>query len=319
MPLPTLQAPPAMVSPAPDAKEAEAALLEAFDYDQAPPPDPKLKGAPALAYRWLHAAATFDPSQGTPSHPFASGQDRKEAEALLHLMKASKEQLGVELKALPLRTSGTALALWRWGQVQVRRGTFDGPLRQLWEDRLLTSGPNLTRGYALRHALCWALADKNDARLASVRSKVGSTSEETLKGFQMLFGLLGNPSPSLRLWSLPGLEYHDLRLDQLGANRVWVHSMDQSPLPELPSSTVWIIPSGSGGLDERDASLPEALAAEAQALAERLKSSGRVAQFAPSQSDFGRLGLNWFPILIDLNGKGEIQSIRMGDAAPTAP
>jgi len=317
--LPPMQTPPTLIAPAPSAQEAEAALLEAFDYDLALPTEPKLKGAAALKYRWLRATATFDPTRELPANPFAAGRERQEAEALRHLLKAPKDQLEGELKALPIRTSGTALALWRWGQIQVRAGAFQGALRRLWEDRLLSAGSVLTRGYGLRHALCWALAEQDEARFSSVRSAAGTTSEETIKGFQRLFGLLGGPSPMLRLWALPAMEYHDLRLDQLGSTRVWICPAEPAALPDLPPGTAWIIPSATADLSERDASLSEGLLTEGRALAVRLQGTGRSAQLAPSRAAFENLGLAWFPILIELDAKGDIRTIRMGDAAPDRP
>jgi len=319
MPLPALQTPPAIVAPSPQAQEAEAALLEAFDYDAPLPATPKLKGSAALAYRWLHAAASFNPARELPAIPFATGRERKEAEALRQLLKAPKTKLGAALRDLPMRTSGTALALWRWGQIQVRAGAFDTALRRAWEDRLVSAGPLLTRGYGLRHALCWALAEQDEARFSAVRSIAGSGQEDLLKGFQRLFGLLGGPSPDLRLWALPSLAYQDLRLDQLGALRIWICPADKEGLPDLPAGTAWIIPSASADLSERDASLSEGLQEEAAALAVRLLSAGRSAHLAPSRAAFEQLGLDWFPILITLDDKGNLRSIRMGDAAPDRP
>ncbi|GLH74112.1 hypothetical protein GETHLI_26140 [Geothrix limicola] len=317
--LPAMQAPPALSAPAPTSQEAESALLEAFDWESALPPAPTLKGTAGLRYAWLRAAATFDPARDLPVSPFATGREHQEAEALRHLLRAPKAQLHAALKALPMRTSGTALALWRWGQLQVRSGAFDPALRQVWEDRLIAAGPYLTRGYGLRHALCWALAQQDEARFSRLRAAAGPASETMIQGFQRLFGWLGNPSPTLRLWSLPGLDYQDLRLDQLGGARVWIHPADADSLPPLPAGTAWIIPSASAGLDERAASLSEPILAEGQALAGRLQSAGRTAHFAPSQAAFEQLGLLWFPILIDLDGQGNIRSIRMGDAAPPKP
>jgi hypothetical protein len=314
-----MQAPPAIVTPAPSAQEAENALLETFDYDSPLPTPPKLKGMAGLAYQWLQAAATFDVAHDQPANPFATGRERKEAEALRALLQTPKDQLAPALKALPMRTSGTALALWRWGQIQVRTGVFDDSLRRIWEDRLIATGPAMTRGYGLRHALCWALTQKDEARFSALRTAAGSDMGDTIKGFQVLFGLLDGPSPTLRLWALPSLEYHDVRLDQLGANRLWIHPVEEGPLPEVPSGTAWIIPSASGGLDDRDASLSEPLAAEGKAIAARLQPAGRIAQFAPSRAEFTKLGLDWFPILIELDEKGNLRSIRMGDAAPSRP
>ncbi len=319
MPLPTLQTPPAVVAPAPGNPEAESALLEAFDWGRPLPTAPSLKGSAALRYRWLRLAATFEPEHGLPSNPFAAGRERKEAEALRRLLQIPKEQRAGALKALSLHESGTTLALWRWGHIQARSGAFDPALRRAWEDRLLATGPALTCGYALRHALCWALAEQDEARFAQIRSAAGPASEPTVNGFQRLFGLLGGPPPLLRLWTLPGLDYRDLRLDQLGASRTWICPAEDGPIPALPAGTAWIIPSASGGLDERDASLTELLLAEGRSLASRLQSAGSSAHFAASRPAFERLGLIWFPILIELDGKGDIRSIRMGDAAPEKP
>jgi hypothetical protein len=318
MPTPAMQTPPAIVTPSPSRQEAESALLEAFDWGRSLPPAPKLKGMAALEDQWLRAAATFDPAHDLPVNPFAGGQRRREAEALRRLLKTPKDQIASGLKALPMHESGTALALWRWGQVQVRTGFFDAGLRRIWEDHLLRTGPALTRGYALRHALCWALAEQDEARFSSIRSAVGDGSTDT-QGFQRLLGLLGGPSPVLRLWALPGLDYRDLRLDELGGSRVWICPVEDGPLPEIPAGTSWIIPSASGGLDEREASLPESLLSEGKSLAARLQPAGRSASFAPSQAAFERLGLVWFPILIELDAKGAIRSVRMGDAAPAKP
>jgi hypothetical protein len=319
MPLP-VQPPPALIERSPSARqEAETALLRAFDWGHPLPPAPKLGGAAALDHRWLRAAATFDPRHGLPVDPFGAGPDRREAEALRNLLKTPPDHLARALGALPLRHAGTALALWRWGQVRVRTGALPLALRQTWEDRLLASGPTLTRGYALRHALCWALAENDEARFATLRAGTHQKADETLHGFQRLFGLLGGPSPTLRLWRLPGLDYRDLPLDQLGAQRIWICPAEDGPLPDLPADTAWIIPSLSGTLGERDAALTGEPLPEGQALSTRLQSHGRTAQFAPSRPAFEGLGLAWFPILIQLDAKGNIQSIRMGDAAPVRP
>jgi len=321
MPLLAMQPPPALTAPAPappTAQEAESALLEAYDWGRPLPVAPKLKGQALLRYRWLRAAATFDPAIEGPPSPFAGGPERREAEALGRLLKLAPGDLPTALKALPLKQPGTALALWRWGQAQMRRGAFNAPLRRLWEDRLLGAGPALTRGYALRHALCWCLADQDDQRLSALRKDMDADSEEVIRGVQRLFGLLGGPSPALRLWELPGLAYRDLGLDQLGARRIWISPLEEGPLPALGADTAWILPSESGGLDEREASLSEGLLQEAKNLAARLPAQPH-AYFAPSRAAFERLGLAWFPILIELDAKGNLRSVHMGDAAPKQP
>lgn len=319
MPLPPQSSPPAISAPAPTGPEAQEALLEAFDWGHSLPLMPKeLKGQAALRYQWLRRAATFDPAGGLPTGPFLSGRERQEVEGLRRLAAIPHEQLEQALKALSLREAGSALALWRWGQVRVRTGAFDRATRRTWEDRLLRDGPVLTRGYALRHALCWALAEQDESRFAALRPTGDPSLEGVHHSFQGLFGLLGGPSPVLRLWTLPGLDYRDLGLDQL-ASRVWICPLGEEALPALPPGTAWIIPSASGAQEERDASLPEALLAEGRDLARRLQRAGITAHFATSRPAFERIGLLWFPILIELDGQGGIRSIRMGDAAPKRP
>ena len=320
MPLLSAQTPPALVAPAPaESRQLEAALLEAFDWGAPLPPAPAKKGPGTLSLLWLRAAATFDPSAGRPQNPFRTGAQRQEAVALLGLLALPQAQLPAALQALPLRESGTALALWRWGRLQVRKGTFAPTLRRAWENRLLAAGPPLVRGYALRHALCWALREQDEARFTELRTLAAPGQEATFQGFQRLLGILGAPSPSLRLWTLPGLDYQDLRLDELGTPRVWILPVEDGPIPELPLGTSWIIPSASAGLDEREASLSEPLRSEGEELSTRLRAAGRSARFAPSRTSFERLGLIWFPILVELDASGNVRSILMGDAAPEKP
>ena len=310
-----IQEPPRLLRSEPQAPPAaETDLLDAYDWGRPLPPAPGLKGQAALDLRWLRAAATFDPAAGPPESPYASGSAQKEAQALAALLKAPSEGRTAQLGALPLRRSGTALALWRWGQQQVRAGALPPALQHLWEDRLLSAGPPLVRGLALRHALCWALARKDEERLIRVRHLAGPDSG-VFKGVQSLFGLLGGPSPTLRFWSLPDLASEDRRLDELGARRIWICPDEEGDLPPLPPDTVWIVPSATGALGEREATLSGAPEEEAQALATRLRQTGRSAHFAASRLPMERLGLLWFPILIDLDAQGNLTSIRMGDAA----
>src|SRR5512133_470921 len=320
MPLPTAPppTPPAEVRPAPPtAAELQDRLLEAYDWGRPLPEAPK--GPGAAAHRWLQAAATFDPQREVPANPFPSGAAHREAEALRALMKVPRTRLAPRLAALPLHQPGTALALWRWGKTQVREGRFTPAVRRAWEDRLLAKGPGLTRGYALRHALCWALADQDEARFASLKARADEAAEPVVSQFQRLFGLLGGPSPVLRLWALPGQDYQDLRFDELGVRRLWILPATEDPLPDLPADVAWIIPSLDAGRDDRSASLPGGLLAEAQALSARLKAAGRTARYVPSRAAFEGLGMAWFPILIELDGQGNIKAVRMGDAAPQKP
>ena len=314
LPFPS-QEPPRLLRSEPQAPPAaETDLLDAYDWGRALPPAPALRGQAALDLRWLRAAATFDPAAGPPESPYASGSAQKEARALADLLRAPTEGRAARLGSLSLQRSGTALALWRWGQQQVRQGAFPPTLQHLWEDRLLTAGPPMVRGFALRHALCWALARKDEARLVQVRRLAGPDTG-VLKGLQSLFGLLDGPSPVLRFWSLPDLASEDRRLDELGARRIWICPDEDGALPALPPDTVWIVPSATGTLDEREATLSGPPEEEAQALAARLRQAGRSARFAANRQPLERLGLLWFPILIDLDAQGNLTSIRMGDAA----
>ena len=317
-PPPVLQAPPVAQTPPLPQPDPEAHLLEAYDWGQPLPAAPELKGPAALRYRWLQAAATFPPG-GRPADPFPPGRDHDEAEGLRALLDPAPKDVARGLAKLTLRQPGTALALWRWGRLQVRKGVFGPVLRRAWEDRLLGAGPALTRGYALRHALCWALAEHDEVRFAALKARTAPWAPETAAGFQRLFGLLGSPSPTLRLWSLPGLAYQDRRLDQLGATRIWVMPAGTGPLPDLPPGVAWIIPDGLGGQDPRSADLAPETRHAGEALASRLQAAGRRAWFAPSREDMERLGLAWFPILITVDVHGAIKDIRMGDAAPGHP
>ena len=315
--LPPSPPPVVQVLPTPQ-PDAETHLLEAYDWSQPLPEAPDLKGQAALRYRWLRAAATFRPGE-LPADPFPAGPDRQEAEALRALLRPAPHDVAHGLAALPLHLPGTALALWRWGQGQVRRGIFGPVLRRAWEDRLLSAGPALTRGYALRHALCWALAEHDEIRFSDLKTQATPWAGDTFAGFQRLFGLLGGPSPTLRLWTLPGLGYQDLRLDQLSARRIWILPAGPEPLPALPPDVAWIIPDGTGNQDARSADLAPGPQREGEALAARLGAAGRRAYFAPSRADMERLGLAWFPILIVLDERGNLKDIRMGDAAPDQP
>lgn len=312
-------APPAEVQEAPQpAPDPTAQVLEAFDWGRPLPPMPDLKGAAALRDRWLRLALTWDP--GTlPGNPFPAGADHAEVQRLRALLKAPLAHLAVSLKAQSLQQPGTALALWRWGQRQVRRGTFTPDLRKAWEEKLRSGGPSLTQGYALRHALCWALADQDEARFATLKTGAPGDAAGILAAFQRLFGSLGGPSPVIRLWSLPDLAYQDLRLDQLGTRRLWIRPADPGPLPTFSADLTWIVPSETVAMEARGANLDAEAQNEGEALATRVRATGRRAFYLPIREDLERIGLSWFPILIDLDGAGNLKSIRMGDAAPEHP
>ncbi len=313
--------PPAQVAPAPAPPEAlaaaQSALLEAYDWGRPWPPLPGLGRAALLSHRWLRTALSYDPLGRPPDNPFAAGSSRQEVQRLRALMHHPDRLSATTLQALSLTEPGTAMALWRWGQARVRRGTLPPARRRAWEDRLITAGPPLSRGYALRHALCHALAEQDEARFTALRALANPAAETTLRGFQRLFGLLGGPLPRLRLWSLPGLTYADLAPGR--ARRLWICPAEASRQAPLPEDTLWIIPSLAGHLDDRSATLDEPSRQEGEALAHRLERPPGQAWFAPSRAALESLGLAWFPILLELDDQGHLARIRMGDAAPAKP
>lgn len=313
--------PPALVAPAPmppqTLAEAQAALLEAYDWGRPLPPSPRLGGAAARSYRWLRTALAFDPLGTPPDSPFTAGPSQRESQGLRTLISHPGRLSPAALQALPFTEPGTALALWRWGRAQVRQGAFSAAQRRAWEDRLITAGPALSRGYALRHALCYALAEGDETRFTALRALADPAAEATLVGFQRLFGLLGGALPRLRLWSLPELTYADLAPQP--SRRLWICPAEAGRPVTLPTGTLWIIPSLVGSLDDRDATLDEASRKEGEALARRPDLPPGQAWFAPSRAALESLGLAWFPILLELDAKGNLTRIRMGDAAPAKP
>jgi hypothetical protein len=310
---PAIQEPAQAIAPI----TAEEALMEAYDYGRPLPKAPRLQGMAALSNQWLRTALTFDPKGPLPKNPFPGGPRHQEVQTLLALMKQPGEIPAKAFKALPMQAAGTAVVLWRWGQKQVQQGHFSQVQRRAWEDQLIRTGPDLTRGYALRHAFCWALAEQDEGRFTDIRTMADPSSEDIVNDFQRLFGMLGGPLPSLRLWSLPSLDYRDLTFSS--ATRIWIYPLEEGSLPVVPDGTLWIIPSITGDQDERSATLDGNIQKEGKALADRLQSEGRQAWFAPSREAMGRLGLVWFPALLELDAKGNLTQIRMGDAGPRRP
>jgi hypothetical protein len=328
MPLQQPPPPPALIDQASTVKRPKARitlrdavwdLFNAYDLGEPLPPEPALPAKERAAYRWLRAAATA-PAGKAPADPFpARSASHKEAESLRGFLALPTAEALRRLPTLPLQEPGSQLALWRWGQALTRRGEFTRIQRRTFEDRLLEGpGVDLLQGYALRHALCFALAEKDEARLADLRAKVPEGQEPIFKGFQSAFGLLGGFMPPTRLWLLPGGEAQDLSLGREGAP-VWIAPPGEGDLPPLPPGTTWVIPSLSGGQDSAEPRLVVPLAAEAQPLATRLGAARRTALFAASRTPFERLGLVYFPILMRFDGQGRVLDIRMGDAAPTEP
>ncbi len=305
-------------------RDAVAQMLENFDAEDPSikPSDPRVAPKDRLSLRWLRNAARND----FPENPFTlKSASHAEAEGLRALLRAPEDQRSALLSKLTLKESGTALALWRWARRCDRAGGMRPMVRHATEDLLLSKNiPNLLQGYALRHALCWALAENDEARFAALKSKWGEDAASMIQGFQSLFAILGSPSPELRLWEIPTLQYRDLRLGSLKAangsiaRRIWICPVE-GDLPKIPADTAWIVPTSQGQMNIEDSSLTGASLKEGEALGARLAPGHGHAYLAPSENAFSAVGLTFFPILIELDDKGAIQRIRMGDAAPSKP
>ncbi|MBL0211931.1 MAG: hypothetical protein IPQ13_13630 [Holophagaceae bacterium] len=322
-PPPVIQAP-SRVLPL---NEAVEQVLQDFDAEDPAVPlrDPAVRRADRPSLQWLRAAALSD----LPRNPFRKGtRSSAEAEILLALLNSDRSQAGTVdplLQKLKIQEPGTAMALWRWARRQERLQPWNPATRRSWEDKLLAKGvPSMLNGYALRHALCWALAEQDEARFAALKAAWAQESPSLFASFQGLFGWFGAISPELRLWRLPGLEYQDRRLDLLLAadgsrtRRIWI-SPDIGSWQHLPAGTAWIVPSATATNRSNETSLNPAEQASGTSLSATLTIAQRQAYFAPSRTDFETLGLVFFPILIELDPKGAIQGIRMGDAAPPKP
>ncbi len=299
-------------------QQAAIALLEAYDAGRLMPPAPALPKADQPAYRWLRAC-TQAKAGHLPENPFPAGPAREEAEAFRALVALKPADATARLPQLKIREMGTWMGLWRWGKSQVRTGAWDQAQRRVWEDRLLAGkGLDLIQGYALRHALCFTLAEKDEARLGALRSMIPEEQEELYTVAQTLFGHLGHTLPQVRLWSLPGLRHEDHTLAQLGGNRVWIAPFEGA-LPRIPPGCTWVVPTLGGMADPTDATLDDVSAAEAAPVLKVLEKAHASAWLAPSRADFERLGLVHFPIFLRFDAEGRLQEVRMGDAAPKEP
>lgn len=312
--------PPAQVQPpAPPPvplAEAAARLLDAYDQggEGAEPPEEGVAPADRPSLRWLRAAM----AQDLPGNPFPRGSAPwKEAEALRALLQAPAERRGEALGRVTLLETGSQLALWRWGKGLSRAGALPPPLRSAWEDALLGAPlPTLVSAYALRHALCFALAGDDLARFAELKAKFASQAPEQILVFQRLFGILGTPGPPFALWRLPEMTAESRGLGALGGGRVWIRFLEPMAIPALPEGTVWLIPmeKPQDAPPGAPAPTPNAVAAE---VIQRL-GPGRRAWLSPVPEDLEAEGLSLFPVLLEFEG-GNLRRIRMGDAAPAAP
>lgn len=295
-------------------EDAAAQILEAFDEGRPRTRLPEVtvnpKDRPALA--WLRATLY----ETNPQNPFPkTSAAYKEAESIRALLAKAPGDSSVPVTALKPTLAGSFAALWTWGQGCARKGLFSLAQRQAWEDLLASAkAPAVVRGWALRHALCFALAEGDETRLMTLKTAFSSELPDFFQPFQRAFSLLGGPSPRFYFWSLPDLQPQDLALSALGS-RVYV-----AP-PELPApaDAAWIIPAPVTNLPVEDSVLANESLAEATRIAEQVRGLGRKAWFAPSRQPLEALALVYFPIDIRLDARGMIQSIRMGDAAQAKP
>lgn len=311
MPLPP---PPAIVRQAtiaiapetPRLQELELGLLADLDAGNALERPARIAPADRAAFDWLWSAAQWAPGRKAPANPFKAGAAAREAA----LWRAALAQPKADPSGLPLSLSGSRLLLWAWMRGRDREAPLPKRARERIEDRLLDGGPPMIQGWALRHALCFTVAADDTARFAALKAKYGDAAPDTFASIQSLLGLIGGPSPTFRLWRLQGLDYQDLTLAGLKASRVWVCP----PGPPVPEGAAWILPSSAGQQNGREALLSPELKAEAESLAAAVDRCP--AWFAASKTEWEAAGLQWFPILIDLDTHGNLKRVRMGDAAP---
>ena len=307
--------------------DAVEQVMQDFDAEDPALPlrNPVVRIADRRSLRWLRSAALSE----RPDNPFQKHTASfAEAEALLTLMETDRtqaEMIGTLLSKLKVQESGTAMALWRWARREERIRPWSSATRRIWEDKLMAKGvPAMLNGYALRHGLCWALAEKDEARFAELKAAWGQDAPSLFASFQGLFGWFDGISPKLRLWKLPGLEYQDGRMDSLLAfdggrsSRIWI-SPEIGSLSKMPVDTAWIVPSATGGQNSNETSLAGVEKSAGETISINVARAKGEAYFAPSRTDFEVLGLVFFPILIELDHKGAIKDIRMGDAAPPRP
>ena len=315
--LPAWAAPPKPGKPLP-LEDAELEVLDAFDAetpaDRLPAPPVASRDRPAL--RWLRANARTP----RPENPFRPGSAaHREATALRRLLEAVPDAQSAALAAVRPTLSGTYLGLWRWGKSLTRAGRMSREVRQVWEDRLLAGDPPmLVKDYALRHALCFALAEADEGRLAALKPAFEGLPGELREGWQRLFGFLGARGPVLRFWRLPGRQVQEGPPDMHG-RRLWFQPAEEGELPALPEGTTWVVPARQARQSKDTQYLEGPDAEEAALLEKRLAAAGREALFAPMREALLQDGLAYFPILLEMDEQGRVAAIRMGDAAPAQP
>jgi hypothetical protein len=290
----------------------EYQILEAFDYGAAIalPELPPERAADMAKLRWLHNAAY----SSLPVSVFSAGSpEQKEAKGVLQFLKTTASPTEQNIGGLGLSLTGSQLALWRFGQANVRNGAWGRATRIQWEARLLEAPVHpIIQGFALRHALCWALAENDEKRFADLKhSEIGEGQPIIFALFQKAFAALDGPLDALRLWtsSLSGAEGGT---PFCGA--VWVCPDPNFPPPGATKDLIG--PPLETALTE-SADGPAWAARAGQMTEEKIFADYRVF-FAPFQKDMDMLGIALFPALLELGEDGNIKRIQMGDACPRA-
>ncbi len=288
-------------------------LLEQYDLEGQFPAPPGVAPRDRAALAWLLEGIRPE-AAGAPfklGHP-----SRKEALALLEVLKD---------QALPeaaprMKEVGSQLRYWRWGARLVRMGVWRPEIRRRWEDQLLSPAVHpLFRGYALRHALCFALAEADEARFADLKARVGEKTPDLFLGFQTALALPKAFPPTLRLWSLPELAPVSVSLAQPGIRKVRIAQVRDGLIASPPADTLWIVPTMEGDAPSEVEQLDNSARREALPFVGRLPKDETRVFLAPVRSVLTKFGLAYFPIEIDLDEQGRVQRVRMGDAALAVP
>jgi hypothetical protein len=291
----------------------EYQMLEAFDYGVMVklPILPINRASDQAKLQWLHSAAYLS----VPISTFhGNSQEKLEADDLIDFFEAKSPPSSQLLGKLSLELTGSQIALWRFGQTATRRGHWTPSVRRLWEGRLLEERVHpIIRGFALRHALCWALAENDEERLADLKgSKASEDMPEIFVIFQKAFSALGGPLSALRLWTSDFLE---LESSIQGHGTAWI--CPDANFPPLDKTLIWIIPLlEPQSLENIKNSEHQAWRDRAEKMLEMPILADYKVIFAPYQRDLVLFGIAFFPALIGLDKKGNIEKIQMGDACP---
>lgn len=305
-------------------QKAEDEILTAYDnyVEGEALPIPTLKGSSRMERDWLLSSL----QKSIPKIPFKKGtRSNSEAEQICILVQTPIEKHTKLIQMLhtlhPILT-GSHAAIWRWGQSHTRNKEMPKDLRLAWEDLLLSTGVNpIIQGWALRHALCFALAEADEFRFSHIKDGFINEYTKLVIPFQNAFGLLGGKPPRFYLWSLPNISQMDVPLHLLG-KRIWIAPIDELP-PPVDTDSLWIIPAFSSNLPSDSSSLDVSSRNECKEIINQIMSKQILSKvsntricFAASRAPFEEIAFIFFPIEILLDDeKGIVKHLRIGDAA----